>query len=252
MRLEGKRIVITRPEAQAQEFVDFLRQAGAFPIIFPTIQIAPLMDNKRLDLALMRLANYDWIIFTSANGVRVACDRLQMLGQPVSLLSKCQIAVIGPATAATLSSYGLRVALQPEEYIAESIFEVLLEQGSIAGKRFLLLRADIARTTLREQLVANGAMVDEIPVYRTVRGEPDLAAYAQLRSGVDIITFTSSSTVRFFFELLGVEAQKVAGKAVIACIGPITAQTARSLGLNVDIVADEYTVTGLISALVGV
>src|SRR5262249_29159973 len=163
--------------------------------------IVPLADNTHLDDALKNLDRYDWIIFTSANGVRVACERLQSLGESISGLSARQIAVIGPATAATLSGYGLNTALQPDEYIAESIYDSLSERESIAGKKFLLLRADIARPTLREQLVKAGAIVDEIPVYRTVRGNPDPAAYAQLRSGVDIITFTSSSTVRYFFEL---------------------------------------------------
>jgi uroporphyrinogen-III synthase len=222
---------------------------GAIPIIFPTIQIAPLMDNTQLDAALGRLKDYDWVVFTSANGVRVVCDRLQTLGQPLSVLGTRQIAVIGPVTAATLASYGLNAALQPTEYIAESIFEAISQRASIPGKRFLLLRADIARATLCQQLIAAGASADEIPVYRTVRAEPDPTAYAQLRSGVDIITFTSSSTVRFFFELLGAEADRIAANAVIACIGPITAQTARSLGLNVSIVAEEYTITGLMAAL---
>lgn len=247
--LAGKHIVITRPEAQAQEFVDLLRQAGALPVMFPTIQIAPLADSSQLDAVLGKVDNYDWVVFTSANGVRFVCDRLQTLGQSLSVLSACQIAVIGPATAATLSHYGLQAALQPDEYIAESIFESLAQQGSLTGKRFLLLRADIARTTLRQQLIAAGAIVDEIPVYRTIRGEPDPTAYTQLRAGVDIITFTSSSTVRFFFELLGAEADTIAANVLIACIGPITAQTARSFGLNVGIVAEEYTVTGLMAAL---
>ena len=167
----------------------------------------------------------------------------------MSALGTRQIAVIGPATAATLAHYGLQVALQPDEYIAESIFESLVQKGAVSGKHFLLLRADIARITLRQQLESAGAVVDEIPVYRTIRGEPDPTAYAQLRSGVDIITFTSSSTVRFFFELLGAEADKIAADVLIACIGPITAQTARSFGLNVGIVADEYTVSGLMAAL---
>jgi len=207
MSIAGKRVVITRPETQAQDFVDRLRQAGAVPVIFPTIQIEPLADNTQLDAALKQLAIYDWIIFTSANGVRVVCDRMQTLEQSLSVFSTRQIAVIGPATAATLFSYDIQAALLPEEYIAESIFESLSQQGSIAKKRFLLLRADIARATLREQLVAAGAVVNEIPVYRTVRGTPDPESYAQLRSGVDLITFTSSSTVRFFFELLGAEAE---------------------------------------------
>ncbi len=247
--LAGKRIVATRAEGQTQEFVALLREAGAVPIVFPTIRIVPLDDTHELDAALTRLNEYDWVIFTSVNGVRNVIDRMQALGLSPDILNSRQIAAIGPATEALIRSYGVRTDLRPSEYIAEAIVSDLLARGPVTGTRFLLLRVDIARAVLRQQLTARGALVDEIPVYRTALGQPDAAAYAELRAGVDVITFTSSSTVRHFFELLGGEARPIADKALIACIGPITAQTAREMGLQVGVVATEYTVRGLMAAL---
>ncbi|MHB8629083.1 MAG: uroporphyrinogen-III synthase [Aggregatilineales bacterium] len=247
--LTGKRIVITRPAAQAQPFINALIAAGATPILFPTIQIMPISDNAPLDSALAHLSAYDWIVFTSVNGVRVVSERMQLLNFSVTTLNAHQVAAIGPATAKALTDRGIRVALQPDEYIAEAIVEALKQRGAIAGQRFLLLRADIARPTLREQLVANGGIVDEIPVYHTVRGQPDPATFAELRRGVDVLTFTSSSTVLFFCELLGDEALKIAANAQIMCIGPITAQTARDLGLHVASTAEDYTVPGLLNVM---
>jgi len=247
--LAGWRIVSTRPETQISTFVTLLRELGAEPIIFPTISIQPIENNAPLEAALQTLSNYEWCVFTSVNGVNAVCGRMRMIGIDPAHLNNCQIAAIGPATAAELERYGVRVDLQPEEYIAEAIFTALAARGPLAGKHFLLLRADIARDTLRDRLIKHGAVVDEIPVYHTVRGTPDPAAYESLRAGVDIITFTSSSTVRHFFELLGDTALEIAQNARIACIGPITAQTARDLGLNVDLVADDYTIPGLVSAI---
>jgi uroporphyrinogen-III synthase len=245
----SKRIVITRPISQAQAVADLIKQSGDEPILFPTIQIEPLDDNDALDAALRRLHVYDWVIFTSANGVQLVVNRMRQIGVPPVMLNQCKVAVIGPATAAALEIYGIKIDLQPSEYIAESIYEAIAAQAQVEGKRFLLLRAETARPTLREMLHENGAAVSELPVYRTVRGTPDSVAYDELRRGVDVITFTSSSTVHNFFDLLGTEAKSIADKATIACIGPVTAQTAESLGLKVTLVADEYTVPGLLRAV---
>jgi len=247
--LSGKRVVITRPAAQAQPFIDALVAAGAKPILFPTIQIVPIKANGPLDSALARLSTYDWIVFTSVNGVNVALERMRMLNIPFDALNARQVAAIGPATSAALSDFGVRITLQPDEYVAEAIVERLAGRRAIAGQRFLLLRADIARSTLREQLIAGGGLVDEIPVYQTVRGQPDPSIFVELRRGIDVITFTSSSTVRFFFALLGDEAIKVAASAQIICIGPITAQTARESGLHVAAIAQDYTVAGLLTVM---
>jgi uroporphyrinogen-III synthase len=246
--LRGKRVVITRPASQAQSFIDGLSAAESVPILFPTIQIAPIQDNPLLDSALRTLSRYDWIVFTSVNGVHSVLDRMTELGMRVAALNSASVAGIGPATVAALRNRGVQVDLQPAEYVAEAIFTALNEREVIDGSHFLLLRADIARVTLREQLSEAGGIVEEIPVYQTVRGEPDPGAFAELRRGVDVITFTSSSTVRYFFELLP-DARDIASRARIVCIGPITAQTARDFGLTVALVAESYTVDGLLTAL---
>jgi uroporphyrinogen-III synthase len=247
--LAGKRIVATRAEGQTVQLVEMLREAGVVPIIFPTISIAPLDDYTELDAALQNLSCYDWVIFTSVNGVKNVLARMQVLGIAPTALNACQVAVVGPATEALLREAGIDISVRPNEYVADDMIAGLMKYSSIAGKRFLLLRVDVARALLRDQLIAASAIVDEVHVYRTTIGEPDAEAYAALRAGVDVITFTSSSTVRNFFTLLGNEALPIARKAVIACIGPITAQTAREMGLPVDVVADEYTVSGLMAAL---
>jgi uroporphyrinogen-III synthase len=247
--LNGKRVVATRAEGQTAQFVAMLKEAGAIPIVFPTIQIVPLDDYRELDAALQHLGDFSWVIFTSVNGVRNVFSRMQTLGISPEVLKQCQVAAIGPATEGLIRENGIEPALRPDEYIAEAIVAGLLERGPVAGQHILLLRVDIARAVLREQLTAAGALVNEIPVYRTVLGQPDQNAYNALRAGVDIITFTSSSTVRNFFALLGDEAATIANKARIACIGPITAQTAREMGLSVGVVAQEYTMRGLIHAL---
>lgn len=247
--LAGKRVVVTRGEGQSVQFVALLRESGAVPIVFPTINIVPLHDTSELDTALQNLDRYDWAIFTSVNGVKNVLARMQALGISSEAFARCKVAAVGPATEALIRQQGIEVALRPAEYVAEEIMTGLTQDGPIAGKRFLLLRVDVARAVLRDQLVAAGAAVDEVHVYRTAIGEPDAAAYKELRAGVDIITFTSSSTVKNFFTLLGDEAKTIADRATIACIGPITAQTAREMGLNVEIVAADYTVSGLMEAL---
>ncbi len=247
--LAGKRIVITRAAAQAQPMLDALRTVGAVPILFPTIQIAPIADNVPLDSALQHVDEYDSVIFTSVNGVDVVLDRMRALHIAPTRLNALCVIVIGPATATALHDHGVRVDVQPPEYVAESIVETLRAQNAIAGRRFLLLRADIARATLREQLIAGGAAVAEIPVYHTIHGTPSALTFDEMRAGVDIITFSSSSTVRNFCDLLGDEAHTLTERALIACIGPITAQTARELGLRVDVVANDYTIAGLLTAL---
>lgn len=251
--LQGKRVVITRPERQSAGFAAALGDAGAIPILFPTIATEPIPGNQRLDDALFQFATdgsaYDWVIFTSINGVEVVFDRKAELGFGPSLFHGCRVAVIGPATAAALSARGVEPALVPESYVAEGIVAALAMRGEIAARSFLLLRADIARTALHDLLREGGATVTEIPVYRTVLGQPDPSAYAALRAGVDVLTFTSSSTVRSFFELLGEEAHDIARRATVACIGPLTEETARAHGLRVAIVAAEYTVRGLLAAL---
>lgn len=243
--LMGKRILVTRPRAQAADLCDKLAVLGAEPIVFPTIEIAPLKDASWLDQAIRQLSQYDWIIFTSVNGVTAFWDRLHAAEKDSSALAEVSVAAIGPATAQALEQRGVQPHFIPAEYVAEAIVEGI---GVVRGRRILLPRADIAREALASELERRGALVDEIAAYRTLPAAPDPRGLAELRRGVDAITFTSSSTVRNFVQLVGGDA--ISPGAAIACIGPITAQTARELGLSVDVAATEYTTNGLVQALV--
>jgi uroporphyrinogen-III synthase len=217
------------------------------PIVFPTIKIAPLEDASLLDEAIRHLDQYHWIIFTSVNGVKAFWDRLDVVGAglaPARFGHTQHIAAIGPATAQVLAAHGVTVTLIPDKYIAEAIVENI---GNVQGQRILLPRADIAREALAIELQKRGALVDEIAAYRTLPAVPDPVGLAELQRDIDVITFTSSSTVRNFIALVGRDS--FPPSTLIACIGPITASTARELGLRVDIMASEYTMTGLVAAL---
>jgi len=240
-----KRIVVTRPHAQAASFCQKLAEAGAIPIRFPTIRITPMPDTQRLDAALKRLRDFAWIIFTSVNGVAYCWDRLAAVAS-TRLPASLRVAAIGPATAQALRDRQVVPDFVPAEFVAEGIAQGL---GDVAGQAILLPRAEAARKTLAEILADQGARIDEIPVYRTVPEAPSPDAFAALDAGVDVLTFTSSSTVRHFAALVADRAPHVVQEALVACIGPITAETARRLGYEVATVADEYTTDGLIRAL---
>lgn len=240
--LSGKRIVVTRPRDKAEELCQDLEACGALPILLPTIGIEPIEDNARLDTAIAQISNYDWIIFTSANGVVSFWQRLVKAGISSASLDSLSIAAIGPATASALRARGFNVCCIPDEFVAERIIESM---GSVSGKRILLPRADIARKSVVKDLETQGALVDDIAVYRTVAASADPSALAEVRRGVDVVTFTSSSSVKNFHAMFG----GPPGGAVIACIGPITARTASELGYRVDVLAEDYTTAGLIHAL---
>ena len=247
--LWGKRIVITRATEQAPELAERLGALGAETITLSTIQIAPA-DPATLDDALARVAEglYDWIIFTSVNGVAAFAEWLAATERDWRAV-RSRVAAIGPATAQALRERGLRPDFIPTEFVAEA---VAAQIGDVAGKRVLLPRADIARPALANLLRAQGATVDEVAAYRTITPPLDPAAVTRALSDPwpDAITFTSSSTVRGLVEALGGRdpAEALAG-IVIACIGPITADTAQSYGLEPDVVATEYTMEGLTTAL---
>jgi uroporphyrinogen-III synthase len=244
--LGGLRIAITRPQGQADSFAERLEVLGAVVIRFPTIAIAPPSDTGLLDRALARLDSYDWVIFTSANGVDHLWKRGTAIGADMGAIRRCRVAAIGPATADALRKRGVEPDLVPDEFVAEAILDALPD---VRGLRILLPRADIARPVLRDELIACGAQVDQVAAYRTVPAQPDAAAFAALRTGVDIIAFTSASTVRNFAGLVGDELDDMLSGVRVACIGPITAQAARELGLPVHVVASEYTVEGLVEAI---
>jgi len=249
--LAGRRIVVTRARDQAGDLVQALAALGADVIAAPTIRIEPLADLGPLRTALADLARYQWLVFTSQNTVRVVCDRLPEWGLDPHALSRVPVAAIGPATAEALAERGVTAALVPERFVAEAVVEALVRRGDVRGKRILLPRALEARDTLPDGLRARGAVVDVIPVYQATRETGDGSVLAaEIRSGgIDAITFTASSTVRHFVDLVGAEAA-TSGRYAAAVIGPITAATARSLGIGVAVEAEQYTVPGLVEALV--
>lgn len=249
--LTGRRIVITRRREQAQGLRAALRRRGAEVVELPTIALQPPRSWKPLDAALRRLPGYDWIVFTSANGVDFFFSRLRRLGQNRRTLKGTRVAAIGPATAAALRKRGVRVALVPDEYRAEGLLRVF-GKGGWRAKRVLLARAEQAREVLPRELRRRGARVDVVETYRTVLPRSSRARLRQVfgRRRPDAITFTSSSTVKNFFTLLGRrKARRLLEGVVVATIGPVTSRTARALGLRVAVEAKPYTIPALVKAL---
>src|SRR5687767_10943767 len=242
-----KRILITRPRAQADEFAGKLRSAGLEPIFFPVIEIQPIQENVALERALAKLDCYDWLVFTSVNAVDVVFDRYSPIKIGNGSGVKC--AAIGPKTAEALQARGITPDFVPDEYVAESILPGL---GDLRGKWVLLPRAEIARQALPEAICEAGGIPHEIAVYKTLPAQPDPEGLAALKLGVDIITLTSSSTVRNLVRIArehGLDPLALPGNPLFICIGPITEQTAREEGLANLVTAKEYTTQGMVEVL---
>jgi uroporphyrinogen III methyltransferase / synthase len=251
--LFGKRIILTRAQEQAREFSRLLAAYGAEPIEFPTIEIVPPASWQGIDQGIARIADYQWLIFTSVNGVRPFMDRLRVAGKDCRALAHLRICAIGPRTAHELSQHGVTPDVVPSEYQAEGVLTALAAHD-LRRKRVLLPRAEVAREILPEQLRERGAEVDVIVVYRTVAPVADVSLLKrQIEEGkIDVVTFTSSSTVRNFVEMMGgaEQARRLAAQTTIGCIGPITAGTAEEFGLPATIVPAENTVPALAQAIV--
>lgn len=247
--LAGRRILITRAAEQAAGLSALLEGEGAEVMTLSAISIEPAIDNSALDRAIQQIAGYQWVIFTSVNGVRGFVERLQRAGMDWRVLKGVRLGAIGPATAEALRAAGVRPDFVPDEYVAEAIIAGI---GDVSGQRVLLPRADIAREALAVELRGLGAVVEEIASYRTVVRPLDTQTVrAALAQKPDAITFTSSSTVRGFLAALpGLNPAEALRDVAVACIGPITAQTAREAGLTPRIVAREYTMPGLTQAIV--
>ena len=249
--LAGKSILITRAREQSGVFVTFLKKLGAEVVEFPTIEIVPPLSWKEIDRAISRLRTYDWIIFTSANGVIFFWQRLNKKRKSNHLPPSLKVCAIGPATANQLRERGVPVHHIPKEFIAESILEGF-QQMAIQGKRLLLARAKKARDILPKGLKKMGAEVDVVEVYRTVKPKAGSNKLGKLLKDqeIDVIAFTSSSTVNHFAELLKKEDLKKLLKGIaIACIGPVTAKTANGWGMNVQIQPKQYTIPALTQAI---
>lgn len=245
--LFGRRVVVTRARAQASELVTRLTELGAEVYQFPTIRVVQAPQLEPLRRAVREADSYDWIVFTSVNGVQRFWAELRRSGGDTRDLRGVSLCAIGPATAAAVELEGAQPDLIPERYIAEGVVEALRGHGSLHGARILLPRAEQARSILPEALRESGAEVDDVVAYRTVLDAADAGELRQRLSAgqVDLITFTASSTVRNFVELVGTEI----GGARVASIGPITSDAARELGLPVHVEADEHSIPGLVAAL---
>ena len=277
--LQGKRVLVTRTREQASVLSEGLRTLGAIPVEFPTIRIVPPSDWTQLDTALKRLYLsasdkqagstsyiYDWVVLTSANGVHICLQRLEQLGYDPHTLQNVRIATIGPATADALSTYGLTADIIPDAYVAEGVAEAIIldarQHGIVLnGQHILLARAAEARKILAVMLRDAGALVDDVPAYYTLTAAIDDERGRNLwnmllQRQLAIITFASSSTVRNFMAWVK-QCEEATGVTLvptslptIACIGPITSQTAREHGLTVSIEAKEFTIDGLLKAIV--
>ena len=267
--LFGKRILITRPRGQAEIFVELLEKEGAITIQFPTIETVPPDSWDALDNAINRLDTYQWLIFTSANGVRFFMERLKANKKDIRELRGIKICAIGPKTAASINSLGIKVDAIPEKYIAEGVIEEMQKYG-IKGKKILLPRASVARDILPEELKKMGAEIDVVDTYKTVKPvEKANEIKNMLKNGeIDVITFTSSSTVQNFMSYFNLpppllpfgsqgrlqegtkgrsnfnrgDDREILKDIIIASIGPITAKTVEEFGLNNAIVSDEHTI----------
>ena len=254
--LFGKRILVTRPESQATELVDLLWSLGAEPIEAPMIRIEPPEDYGPLDEACELAGTFDWIVFTSANGVDAFLQRLCRGSRDVRELKGVRLCAIGPATAERLRRYGLRVDVVPEEHRGEAVAEALRNAEDLSECRILLPRADLARNVLPAELQRAGAEVVDVTAYRTVRtgGErdtgPDIFKML-LEQEIDVVTFTSASTVRNFVDVLGADpAADLLNTTVVAAIGPVTADAAARLNIQTTIMPTTYTVPALVDAIV--
>ena len=247
--LFGRGVVITRPEAQAESMSHLLTDMGARVIHFPTIRIDPPASWENVDAAIKRLNTYQWLIFTSANGVRFFFARLYELGGDLRDLKGIRLCTIGPATAQTVENLGLRVDLVPSAYLSEGIVQAFADQD-IRGVKILLPRAEQARDIIPAGLSAQGAQVDVVTVYRTVnsgRKKRELEGFLK-RKMVDVITFTSPSTVACFLDIMGRDFA-LPPDVKIAAIGPITAAAVKKAGLPIDIRQENYTVPDLVTGI---
>jgi len=249
MNLTNKRILITRSRAQAVKFADSLAAQGAQPIIFPVIEIVPAEDLSALDRALQTLDDYDWLVLTSVHGVNAFFDRLEALGME-RLTPGLRVAAVGPRTARAVSDRGVWVEHMPDEYIPEAMLPGF--GNNIYGKRFLLPQSNLARTVLAGEIRSTGGLVNEVVAYRTVSAEPDPSELNALRSGVDVVTFTSPSTVHNFVGIVrknGLDPLNLPGSPLYACIGPVTKRAAEEAGLLTALVANQYTTDGLVEVI---
>jgi len=245
------KVLITRPRAQSESFGEALKAAGFESIYFPVIEIHPIENNTELDKAIKNIEKYNWVIFTSANAVppTVSPHFLQKWGECPKGTRGARVAAVGPKTADALRKHNIEPDFIPDEYVAESILSGL---GDLKNKWVLLPRAEIARKDLPEAIFKAGGIAHEIVVYQTLPAEVDMDGLNALKSGVDVVTFTSASTVENFVAVMRqnkLDPTNLPNNPLFACIGPITEQAAREERLVNRVVAKEYTTEGLIQII---
>lgn len=246
--LFGKKILITRARSQASRLAGKLEAHGASTVQVPAIEVVPVEDPSELDAAVKNLASYDWVTFTSANGVEGLWARITAAGLDARAFGNVKIAAVGPATARALEAIGLTADIVPENFDAESLLEKFRSLKD-APKRVLFPRSEIGREALVEGLTKIGATVDPVTAYRTVMSDSSIEeARTAYEEGIDITTFTSSSSVENLVKILDGDVSAI-NRTVVACIGPITAETAKANGIKVKIMAKEQTIDGLVDAI---
>ncbi len=255
--LFGKRVLVTRAREQAGRTAALLRERGADPLVVPTIEIDPPSDAGPMTDAVGALGGYGWIVLTSANGVERLWTEIRRQNKDARAFGAAKIAAIGPGTAAALERYGLAADLVPKVHKGEGLAAELLAaigEGAQARPKVLIARAEVARDVVPDALRAAGCEVDVVPVYKThAPPRPLLDALAALLEAqeIDVVTFTSSSTVEHLCDALESRAAALLRNTCVASIGPITTETARKRGLRVDVTASEHTIPGLVSAIEG-
>lgn len=252
--LKGKRILITRPVEQSAELAVLISALGGEPVKFPVISVAPPDSWDSADYAIENLHDYNWVIFTSVNGVNSFMERITELGKDISYaFYDVKICTVGVKTADAVEPYGVHVDFVPAEFRAEAIVKGFKGMAGI-GKKILIPRAQVGRELLPDELIKMGMNVDVVPVYKVVKPDTDATILKDMLSKkeIDVVTFTSGSTVRNFIEFIGTEEYKILLKGIkLACISPVTADSVKKYGMDVDIVPERFTIEDLAEALAG-
>jgi uroporphyrinogen III methyltransferase/synthase len=249
--LAGQRVLITRPEADAGRTIQILEEQGAEVFSAPSITVGPIADKRILDSVLIELQKFDWLVFTSANGVRYFIERLFQIGKDIRSLGHLKLAAIGPSTAEKLREYGLIADLLPEKYRSEELADALKHE--VGGKKVLLARADRGRTLLKDELEGIASEVVQVPVYCNADAEsfPDELLNKIQNGEIDWVTLTSSAIARRFSAIIENKISRDCIKQMkFASISPVTSSAAREAGIEITVEASEYTIPGLIQAMI--
>jgi len=248
--LFGKRILVPRAQHQAEASAGVIRQRGAEPVIFPVIELCDPSDRAPLLAAARQVSSFDFVVFTSQNGVERFFAALAEIGRDARAFGEARVAVVGPKTASALWRHGIRADVTAKEYVGEEVARAILSRGAV--RRVLIPRAKEAREELPELLAASGAEVEVVTAYETKPVSRERATELQqlfLRDQLDCVMFTSASTVTSLRQLLGDTAQELLARTLVACIGPVTGAALTEAGVRVDVTATEYTIDGLLDAI---